>query len=216
MRCTEWEEEKEEPTLVAFLEELTLRTSGDEVSAGDEAVRLMTLHNGKGLEFSLVFIVGMEEDLFPHINAKENPASLEEERRLCYVGMTRAQRKLYLTYSDTRRLHGHENLQRPSRFLREIPEKFFSPSSRKLNVRKPMSVHPKQSFSNSRTNYVEQKSEPRKPGELYLGQNVSHKKFGQGIITNIEGNGSTARIQVKFNRVGSKWLVAEFANLETV
>ncbi|MEK6730902.1 MAG: DNA helicase II [Pseudomonadota bacterium] len=198
------------PPLAGFLARTALDTGETQADQSTDHVQLMTLHSAKGLEFPVVFLAGLEEGLFPHQMSINERDGLEEERRLCYVGMTRAQRKLYLTYSDTRRLHGHENLQRPSRFLREIPEKFFSPSSRKVNIRKPMSYP----FQSKRKSDIS--PEPRKPGELYLGQNVSHKKFGPGVITHIEGSGPAARIQIKFNRVGSKWLVAEFASLETI
>jgi len=193
-KAAEWEEEKEEPTLVAFLEELTLRTSGDEVSAGDEAVRLMTLHNGKGLEFSLVFIVGMEEDLFPHINAKENPASLEEERRLCYVGMTRAKERLYLTASKARFLFGASRTMQPSRFLFEIPK----------------------SLLQTCTLSQEEKEHPENE-ELSPGDAVRHRDFGKGVILKAYPTSLGPTYDVSFTDAGvTRTLVAKFAKLRQI
>lgn len=123
-KAVEWEEQTEAPTLSAFLEELSLKSSMDEADATGDKVSLMTIHNGKGLEFTTTFLVGMEEDLFPHVNSRESPDALEEERRLCYVGVTRAKRHLYMTYATSRRLWGTTRDQRPSRFLREIPREY--------------------------------------------------------------------------------------------
>lgn len=124
-KAAEWEEEFGEPSLAGFLEELSLKSSADEKNPSADAVRLMTLHNGKGLEFTAVFLVGMEEDLFPHVNSRDNPEALEEERRLCYVGMTRAKEYLYLTASRTRFIWGSPRMMRPSRFLSEIPNEYL-------------------------------------------------------------------------------------------
>lgn len=121
----EWDSAHEHASLAQFLEELSLKSTLDDIPISDERVSLMTLHNGKGLEFDLAFIVGLEEDLLPHINSKDNPSLIEEERRLCYVGITRAKEYLYLTDSQVRYLFGSERFQRPSRFLKEIPQEFF-------------------------------------------------------------------------------------------
>jgi DNA helicase-2/ATP-dependent DNA helicase PcrA len=127
-KAAEWEEETENPSLAGFLEELTLKTSHDEKDgAPSDALRLMTLHNGKGLEFEVVFIVGMEEELFPHMSSFGSQEELEEERRLCYVGMTRAKDYLYLSASRYRYLWGVPRVMRPSRFLAEIPSEFLHP-----------------------------------------------------------------------------------------
>lgn len=120
-KALEWEKEAEEPSLSLFLEELTLKSTLDDVDGVEDRVHLMTIHNGKGLEFSVTFLAGLEEDLFPHINSLGNQEAIEEERRLCYVGMTRAKQYLYLSHSSVRYLWGSERLQRPSRFLKEIP-----------------------------------------------------------------------------------------------
>ena len=138
-KAAEWVEEVEHPTLAAFLEELTLKSSADEKECPTDHVRLMTLHNGKGLEFTGVFLVGMEEELFPHANALENKEALEEERRLCYVGMTRAKEYLFLTASRYRYLWGMPRMMRPSRFLKEIPEEFLQPYH--LSAPKEMKVY---------------------------------------------------------------------------
>jgi DNA helicase-2/ATP-dependent DNA helicase PcrA len=124
-KAVEWGEGAESPTLEAFLEELSLKAATDDSEPDRDRVRLMTLHNGKGLEFTTTFLVGMEEDLLPHINSKGNPAALEEERRLCYVGMTRAKEHLYLTCAETRYMWGALKMQRPSRFLKEIPKEYL-------------------------------------------------------------------------------------------
>jgi DNA helicase-2/ATP-dependent DNA helicase PcrA len=123
-KAIEWEEEQKEPTLDAFLEELTLKSSLDEADQSQDRIVLMTVHNGKGLEFPVVFVVGMEEDLFPHVNSRGNNTAQEEERRLFYVAMTRAKERLYLTHTKMRYLWGTSRFQRPSRFLQEIPGKY--------------------------------------------------------------------------------------------
>ena len=124
-KAVEWEATTENPKLGSFLEELSLKSSLDEADTSQDRVNLMTIHNGKGLEFTLVFLAGMEEDLFPHANARGSEEAQEEERRLCYVGMTRAKEFLYLTNSRFRYLWGTQRTQRPSRYLREIPSQYL-------------------------------------------------------------------------------------------
>ena len=127
----EWEISAHDPSLEAFLEELSLKSSLDEADEKLDRLSLMTIHNGKGLEFSLAFLAGLEEDLFPHVNAKNSQEDLEEERRLCYVGITRAKEYLYLSHCQTRYLWGNLRWQEPSRFLRELPNEYlerYSPS----------------------------------------------------------------------------------------
>ncbi len=159
-KAAEWRsEERENPTLILFLEELSLKSSLDDSPAHD-SVRLMTLHNGKGLEFTLTFIVGMEEDLFPHINSKDSIESLEEERRLCYVGMTRAKRSLYLTASTYRFIWGISKVMCPSRFLKEIPAHFLSPIN----------------------DEIEEGGDWAKEEGFRVGTMVFHKDFGKGIV----------------------------------
>jgi DNA helicase-2/ATP-dependent DNA helicase PcrA len=156
----------------------------------------MTLHSAKGLEFSLLFMCGMEDGLFPHQRSLNDADGLEEERRLCYVGLTRAQRQLFLTYAEQRRLHGVEMFATPSRFLREIPAELIE------DVRPTMVV--------SRPIY--RRAASTQPiGGVRLGQRVRHGKF---VVLNSEGSGAHARVQVNFEREGTKWLVVAYANLE--
>lgn len=159
-KAAEWSEERENPTLVHFLEELSLKSSLDDTPAYD-SVRLMTLHNGKGLEFTLTFIVGMEEDLFPHLNAKDAIEALEEERRLCYVGMTRAKQFLYLTASTYRFMWGISKVMCPSRFLKEIPPQYLCVLS--------------EQEAPEEEDWVEESG-------FKVGTVVFHKDFGKGII----------------------------------
>lgn len=156
-KAAEWEEEHGNPSLSDFLEELSLKSSSDEKDPHADAVRLMTLHNGKGLEFTAVFLVGMEEDLFPHMNAKDNSEALEEERRLCYVGMTRAKKYLFLTASHIRFIWGSPRLMRPSRFLNEIPGEYLKTSQPSTSLYDENRV-----FSS--------------------GDRVHHRDFGTGIV----------------------------------
>jgi len=161
-KAMEWESESENPSLSTFLEELSLKSSTESSPKETESIRLMTLHNGKGLEFPVVFLVGMEEDLFPHVNAKDSDAALEEERRLCYVGLTRSQGKLFLSAAKERFLWGYSRPMRPSRFLKEIPSEYLQNLSFKPIVT---------SFSEEPSN-----------GSFQEGDRVVHKDFGAGIV----------------------------------
>ena len=145
-----------------------------------------------------MFLAGMEEGLFPHRMSLEEPGRLEEERRLCYVGVTRAMRHLYLTHAETRRLNGTDNYNRLSRFITEIPEELIQ------EVRLNNTVVHSPSFKMEKTE-----------GEFSLGQRVHHAKFGEGVVLNYEGQGKQARVHVNFSE-GSKWLMVSFANLQTV
>lgn len=178
-------------------------TQGDE---DDDCVQLMTLHSAKGLEFPLVFLVGMEEGLFPHRMSMGEPGRLEEERRLCYVGMTRAMQQLYLTCAETRRLNGQENFNRPSRFVKEIPPELIQ----EIRINKPASraAHKPASVSRAALGY-----EVPDTG-IRLGQRVNHARFGEGVVVNYEGQGKQARVQINFSKEGSKWLVIGYAKLE--
>ncbi|MGD8640862.1 MAG: 3'-5' exonuclease, partial [Gammaproteobacteria bacterium] len=162
--------------------------------------QLMTMHSAKGLEFPLVFMCGVEEGLFPHERSIEEPGRLEEERRLCYVAITRARQQLILSHAESRRLYGSESYPAPSRFIREIPNDLINEVRIQGSVSSP-----------SRLSDFDE-AEPA--AEFYLGQRVSHAKFGEGVVLNYEGHGPNARIQVNFNDVGSKWLVVAYANLE--
>jgi DNA helicase-2/ATP-dependent DNA helicase PcrA len=166
----------------------------------------MTLHSAKGLEFPVVFLCGLEEGLFPHQRSSEDPAKLEEERRLCYVGMTRARQRLFLTHAESRRLHGQESFPAPSRFLREVPAELIEEVRASAGSARP--VYRREGSDGGGL------AETALPGGLRLGQRVSHSKFGEGVVLNSEGQGAHARVQVNFEREGAKWLVLQYANLE--
>lgn len=190
--------------LDAFLTHVALETGEGQAPVHSDCVHLMTLHAAKGLEFPIVFISGMEEELFPHkMSMEEN--GLEEERRLCYVGMTRAMKKLYLTYAETRYLHGMEKFNAPSRFINEVPAELVDLVRPSVQITRPSTFVAK-----------EIAQEPEAALGLRIGQRVRHPQFGVGIIVNSEGRGEHTRIQVKFDENGSKWLVASFAKLEVV
>ena len=195
--------------LEAFLAEAALNAGEHEADEFEDSVQLMTLHSAKGLEFPVVFIAGVEEGLFPHKMSLEEPGRLEEERRLCYVGVTRAMRKLYLTHAEIRRLHGKETFQRPSRFLREIPAEYLEEVRLRGQISRPVTAM-RPAVGLSRQTTVD-------PGgdlpSLSLGQRVLHPVFGEGVILNAEGEGSRARVQVSFEGEGDKWLVLGFAKL---
>ncbi|MFQ3788688.1 DNA helicase II [Halomonas sp. A29] len=195
--------------LEAFLAEAALNAGEHEADEFEDSVQLMTLHSAKGLEFPVVFIAGVEEGLFPHKMSLEEPGRLEEERRLCYVGLTRAMRKLYLTHSEIRRLHGKETFQRPSRFLREIPAEHLEEVRLRGQISRPVTAM-RPAVGLSRQTTVD-------PGgdlpSLSLGQRVQHPVFGEGVILNAEGEGARARVQVSFEGEGDKWLVLGFAKL---
>jgi DNA helicase-2/ATP-dependent DNA helicase PcrA len=194
--------------LVAFLAYAALEAGEGQTEAGEDGVQLMTLHSAKGLEFPLVFLVGLEEGLFPNNKSIEESGRLEEERRLAYVGITRARQKLVITYAEARRLHGQEMYGLPSRFLREIPSTLIHEVRPKVQVSRPMyQAQPRRQWGHA--------SLQESPG-LRLGQNVTHAKFGTGVVTDIEGSGAHARVQVNFDDAGSKWLVLAYANLQPV
>ena len=199
------EEESRDP-LAAFLSHAALEAGEEQAGEWEDCVNLMTLHSAKGLEFPAVFLCGMEEGLFPHSRSSEDPGMLEEERRLCYVGMTRAKRKLCMSYAESRRLHGSDVYPMPSRFLRELPAERIEQVRLRGKVTSPGARTPS-GRSTARA--------PARggPGGLRLGQRVEHPKFGEGVVLMYEGQGSHARVQVNFKAVGSKWLVVEYANL---
>ncbi|WP_299872129.1 DNA helicase II [uncultured Cocleimonas sp.] len=197
--------------LTAFLAHASLEAGEGQGQAGDDCVQLMTLHSAKGLEFPLVFLVGLEEGLFPHQMSVEEEGRLEEERRLCYVGITRAETQLVMSYAEQRRLYGNTLYGVPSRFLKEIPETLIEEIRPKVNT---------YSNSNWQSDY-ERETKPRlavRTNEtgMSIGQRVAHAKFGEGIITDVEGAGSHARVQVNFDYEGSKWLVLSYANLTSL
>ncbi|HDV5644928.1 TPA: DNA helicase II [Vibrio cholerae] len=201
------EEAQEMTMLTAFLTHAALEAGEGQADEHDDAVQLMTLHSAKGLEFPLVFMVGVEEGMFPSQMSAEEAGRLEEERRLCYVGMTRAMQKLYITYAEMRRLYGQDKYHKPSRFIRELPEGCLDEVRMKAQVSRPTSTGRfsqtvvKESFNETGFN---------------LGSRVRHPKFGEGTIINFEGSGPQSRVQVAFNGEGIKWLVTAYARLEKV
>jgi DNA helicase-2/ATP-dependent DNA helicase PcrA len=190
--------------LDAFLAHAALEAGYNQAEAYEDSVQLMTMHSAKGLEFPIVFIGGVEEGLFPHSMSADDPERLEEERRLCYVGMTRAMQQLTLSHAESRRLHGSDTYPLPSRFLREIPPEVIQEVRARAQVSRPYS-----SAAGS-LNMAEEIT------GFTLGQRVTHPKFGEGVVLNAEGQGNGARIQVNFETVGSKWLVVAYANLTAV
>ena len=196
--------------LTAFLSHAALESGEEQAAEGEDLVSLMTLHSAKGLEFPVVFVSGMEEGLFPHSRSSEDPGKLEEERRLCYVGMTRAERKLCLTYAESRRLYGgSDRYSTPSRFLRELPPDRVEEVRLRGRVSRPgLRVPPRR-----RAGFEPIRDETN---GLRLGQRVQHPKFGEGVVLTYEGQGAHARVQVNFEDAGSKWLVVAYANLVPV
>ena len=203
--------------LTAFLDKAALDAGDAQAQEFEDAVQLMTLHSAKGLEFPLVFIAGMEEGLFPHKMSMDDLAGLEEERRLCYVGITRAREKLYFTHAESRRMHGEENLTRPSRFLREVPEELIEEIRMKGDVRRPRHYPGNAPENHDIIGAHSINSGTKVAGsDISLGQRVKHPKFGEGVVLNYEGNGTNARVQINFDNVGGKWLVMSYAKLEII
>ncbi|MDH3637247.1 MAG: DNA helicase II [Gammaproteobacteria bacterium] len=204
-RNFEHDPEDGQDPLAAFLSHAALEAGEGQAEQWEDCIQLMSLHSAKGLEFPLVFLTGLEEGLFPHQRSFEEPGRLEEERRLCYVGMTRAMRELYLTYAEVRRLHGREAYTSPSRFLGEVPTDLVT------EVRGGSALT-RSGGRDFRSPAAEDAAAP----SMRLGRHVKHSTFGDGVVLNIEGRGEYARVQVNFETVGSKWLVLAYANLEVV
>ncbi len=190
-----------------FLDQAALESGEHQVGDDNNCVQLMTLHSAKGLEFPVVFMTGMEEGLFPHRMSADEPGRMEEERRLCYVGITRAMRQLTLTFAETRRLHGSDSYNRPSRFIGEIPQALLSEIRMRGAVARPYESG--RSLGASKTGRI-----AADDGALRIGQRVLHGKFGEGVVLQSEGHGDRGRVQVNFAREGAKWLMLGFAKLE--
>ena len=190
----------------SYLDIISLDSGDRQASEYEDAAQLMTMHSAKGLEFKLVLITGLEESLFPHGRSMESASQLEEERRLCYVAITRAMEKLYVTHAESRRLHGTDTFNPPSRFLKEIPKDLIDEIRPRAQTNIPY----------NRKDFTETKIEFEKEIGIALGQKVKHKKFGEGIVLNYEGSGESARVQVNFDQSGTKWLVMAYANLESL
>lgn len=188
--------------LTAFLSYSALEAGEGQAQGAEDCVQLMTLHSAKGLEFPVVFLCGCEEGLFPHYMTMEDPKGLEEERRLCYVGMTRAMQKLFMTYAEVRRLHGKEAYHRPSRFLTEIPAEFLDQVRLRAKVSQSQQMN---SVKSNAAHYAQDNT-----SGIRIGQRVTHHQFGEGTVLQYEGRGEHARIQVRFEQAGTKWLIASF------
>ena len=191
------DEESDTSMLAEFLDSVAL-DAGERQADGGPALQMMTLHSAKGLEFPLVFLSGMEEGLFPHRMSAQEPGRIEEERRLCYVGITRAMQNLYFTHAETRRIHGTDAYNRPSRFLQEIPKDLME------EVRLGGSV---QRHSGGSTRVSSSGLMDEAAVGLRMGQRVLHAKFGEGVVVQAEGSGERARVQVNFAQAGAKWLM---------
>ncbi len=189
--------------LNAFLSNAALEAGENQGEEGDDCVQLMTLHSAKGLEFPVVFLVGMEEGLFPSQRSIDDDGRLEEERRLAYVGITRARERLFVSHAESRRMHGTEMLARPSRFLAEMPAELIDEVRPRVHVTRPLYAGRPRETSPSLEEALPVK----------LGQRVSHPSFGEGVVLSAEGSGAHTRLQVNFEGAGSKWLVAAYANL---
>src|SRR5882672_7489000 len=200
----ETEAETELSPLESFLAHAVLESGEGQADPYDDCVQMMTLHSAKGLEFPVVFLAGMEDGLFPHQRSVADLAGLEEERRLAYVGMTRAMRQLYLTYAEQRRLYGVDAYGQPSRFIGELPADLVEEIRPRLQVSRPVFV--------KRSATLEESPSPA----MRMGSRVRHSKFGDGVVLNFEGNGPHARIQVNFEGQGTKWLMLSYANLVRV
>ncbi len=200
----ETEAEAELSPLESFLAHAVLESGEGQADPYDDCVQMMTLHSAKGLEFPVVFLAGMEDGLFPHQRSVADLAGLEEERRLCYVGATRAMRHLYITYAEQRRLYGVDAYGQPSRFISELPADLIEEIRPRLQVSRPVFVKRSSTLDESPA------------AGMRMGSRVRHSKFGDGVVLNFEGNGPHARIQVNFERQGTKWLMLSYANLEVV
>ncbi|MDR3419547.1 MAG: DNA helicase II [Nevskia sp.] len=212
--------------LDAFLAHAALEAGEQQAGAGEDCVQLMTLHTAKGLEFPVVFLVGMENGLFPHQRAVEE-GNLEEERRLCYVGITRARKQLYLSYAEVRRIHGVEQLGAPSLFLKEIPAEYVVETRPRAGILRPAYASPQRPYGSG--NYGREgggrHAPPARtaapagsegPGGFKLGQRVVHAKFGEGTILSFDGDGDRSRVEVRFRDAGNKWLMLAQAKLQAL
>mgnify|MGYP006194572185 CR=1 FL=1 len=212
--ATSFVHEAEDDSLTVFLNHASLEAGEHQAGGGEDALQLMTVHSAKGLEFHSVFLSGLEEGLFPHDNSRNEAGGLEEERRLMYVALTRARRRLYLSFTQSRMLHGQTRYNIPSRFLQEIPDnllKWLQP------VQKARAGNQQAGFRSSGPGtgrqIQESSTQDAAAARWRVGQNVVHAKFGPGVIVNCEGRGADARVEVKFGRAGTKWLLLEYAKL---
>ena len=212
---------EELPPLESFLAHAVLESGEGQAEAGEDCIQMMTLHTAKGLEFPMVFMCGMEDGLFPHQRSLHDLESIEEERRLCYVGTTRAMKQLYLSYAEQRRLNGMDTYGQASRFIQEMPEELLEEVRPRIQYSRPMRANSgvgshfgqgAGASASSRSSIREHQAE----AGLKLGARVRHGSFGHGVVLNIEGQGPHARIEVNFEGAGRKWLMLERAKLEAV
>jgi DNA helicase-2/ATP-dependent DNA helicase PcrA len=190
--------------LESFLSHAVLESGEGQADPYADCVQMMTLHTAKGLEFPVVFLAGMEDGVFPHQRSSADLASLEEERRLCYVGATRAMRQLYITYAEQRRLYGVDQYGQPSRFIGELPPDLIEEVRPRLQVSRPAFIKHARNLEEAPTH------------DMRMGSRVRHAKFGDGVVLNFEGSGPQGRIQVNFEGHGTKWLMLSYAKLELV
>ncbi len=204
--------------LAAFLTHASLEAGENQASEGQDALQLMTVHSAKGLEFEAVFITGLEEGLFPHENSAREEDGLEEERRLMYVAITRAKKRLYLSYAQTRMLHGQMRYNISSRFFSELPEKTLKwLTPRKQSMYSGMPARKREPVAQFGKSFAADRGVPASFGrdsEWRIGETVFHKKFGEGVIVSLEGQGATVRANINFGRQGMKLLDLSIAKLE--
>ena len=210
--------ESEDDSLTAFLTHASLESGEHQAGDSEDALHLMTVHAAKGLEFHTVFITGLEEGLFPHQNSQNVDGGLDEERRLMYVAITRARRRLYLTIAQSRMLHGQTNYSLASGFLKELPEELLHWLTPRISARKTFETSSRE--TNSYVSAFAAKPitmpQPAPDAVWRIGQRVFHQKFGEGVVTDSEGGGNEGRVQVNFKRAGSKWLALEYAKLTAI
>jgi len=214
------------PLLSSFLAHATLESGETQAADGRDSVQLMTLHSAKGLEFPTVFMVGLEEGLFPSDRSVFDLEKLPEERRLCYVGITRAMQRLYLSYAESRRIYGRTEYRAPSRFIAELPPALVEEVRPRLSVSRPL-YEPAAARHAGHRRHADAPAQvaalppPRRAtagdeAPIRLGARVRHPKFGEGVVIRYEGNGPNQQVQVNFERAGQKWLMYAFAKLEAV
>jgi DNA helicase-2/ATP-dependent DNA helicase PcrA len=201
--------DEERSDLEFFLDQVALVSDVDEYDRRDDAVSLMTVHSAKGLEFPIVFVVGLEEGIFPHASSSRDPEGVEEERRLCYVGMTRAMESLTLTCASQRLRFGSRTYASPSRFLQEIPDSVVESIGADLRGRRPHAA----AAGDSAYDYSYAQAEP---GEVLVvpGLRVRHPHFGAGVVLSAAGDGPSQKLKIRFERAGVKTILVKYANLE--
>jgi len=204
------EEGSDLPPLESFLAHAALESGEGQASEWEDSVQMMTLHSAKGLEFPVVFLCGLEDGLFPHQRSVTDIGGLEEERRLAYVGITRAMRRLYLTYAEQRRLHGVDQFGAPSRFIAEVPQALIEEVRPRVQVSRPVYTGRHAGGNPAAVRY----EDPANTSGMRLGQRVRHGRFGEGVVLRLDGQGQGAQVEVNFERLGRKVLMLAYANLE--